>query len=74
MTKRFQIARNSHIDMDTLDEENTALKAQLQAIKAELAENDGPYWAKMYHELLTKSAGTQYESSTYKSSTWESSN
>ena len=74
MTRRLHIAKQAVIDVArVLDEDNEALKAQLEKLKAELAESDGSYWAKMYHDAIRTAADKklQYESSAYSSGNWE---
>lgn len=73
MTRRFHIAKQSVVDVTrVLDEDNEALQKQIKALKAELEESDGAYWAKMYHDTIREIAdkNIQYEYSTHKDDAW----
>jgi hypothetical protein len=73
MTRRFHIAKQAVVDsVLVLDEENEALQKQVEALKAELRESDGAYWAKMYHDTIREIADKkiQYEYSTHKDDVW----
>lgn len=73
MTRRLHISKRAVVDTArVLDEDNETLQKQIKALKAELAESDGAYWAKMYHDTIREIADKkiQYEYSTHKDDVW----
>lgn len=72
MTRRFHIAKKAVLDTSmSLDDENKALQKQIEVLKMELAEGDGSYWSKMYHEAIKpKESDFQFESHAYQPKTW----
>jgi hypothetical protein len=71
-TQGLKMSREVMLSLSELvDEENKALIVQINNLKKQLAESDGEYWAKMYHEAIkNKSEKLQYESHAYQPRTW----